>query len=311
MRVETPSRLHFGIMDLSRTFKREYGALGPTIEGGFTIEVQILEKERLSIKAEKRNERDIRKVYEDLKKELDISHGFEVKVEETIPRHVGLGSTTQLTLGTALAMSESSGYDLSTKELARLTGRCRYSAIGTYGFDRGGFIVEGGKKEKEEIPPLTFRGDIPEEWRFVTVSSEDMEGYDEKAEKPIMEDVTVEKGYAEKIAHHVLMGVIPAVRTNDIEEFGHHISKIQRLVGRSFSDYQGGIFHPSIEDIVERLEVLTYGAGQSSWGPSVYGITDREKVPDIKKEMEDWLKEKGGDFDLRVAKPDNSGARIY
>ena len=61
MRIETPSRLHLGIIDLSRKFVREYGALGLTIKGGFEIEVTRAEM-GLDIDASKRNEDEIKRI---------------------------------------------------------------------------------------------------------------------------------------------------------------------------------------------------------------------------------------------------------
>jgi beta-ribofuranosylaminobenzene 5'-phosphate synthase len=40
-----------------------------------------------------------------------------------------------------------------------------------------------------------------------------------------------------------------------------------------FAARQGGVFHPRAAPVVEALEALGVGArGQSSWGPTVYGI---------------------------------------
>ncbi len=40
-----------------------------------------------------------------------------------------------------------------------------------------------------------------------------------------------------------------------------------------FAARQGGVFHPRAAPLVEALEALGVGAvGQSSWGPTVYGI---------------------------------------
>ena len=48
-------------------------------------------------------------------------------------------------------------HQLDLKELTRLTGRGRRSAVGTYGFVQGGFLVETGKVPGESLAPLALR----------------------------------------------------------------------------------------------------------------------------------------------------------
>ncbi|MFO7990784.1 MAG: GHMP kinase, partial [Thermoplasmata archaeon] len=172
------------------------------------------------------------------------------------------------------------------------------------------FILEGGKENKEEVPPLIAHMDIPDSWRFVIVCPKDIHSFDEVEEKPIMESMKVDRKYPSMISHHIVMGVLPALVSTDIEGFGHHISKIQRLVGRSFAEPQGGIFHPIIADVIEKLEVLTYGAGQSSWGPTGYGITDIENAEDVKDEILGYLDDKELDSHVWIAEPENEGAHF-
>ena len=310
MIIKTPSRLHMGIIDLSREFIRSYGALGLTIKEGFTIEIQPREK-GLKIKASGRNAKEVQKVYNRLKEKLGINQGFHIHVEENIPRHVGLGSTTQLCLGTGLGMAKLSGIDIDPIKLADMIGRARFSAIGTYGFKHGGFILEGGKSNPMEIPPMLFREKIPKDWRFIIISAEEWEGFDEDEEQPIMEELEVDKKFPRKICHHIVMGMLPALKSKDIEDFGFHMTEIQRTVGESFSDFQKGIYHPAVGDIIKELKDHTYGVGQSSWGPTVYGLTDAEKAGQIKIKMKEWLTENGKKASIRIAEPENKGVRVF
>jgi len=309
MIIKTPSRLHMGIIDLSREFIRSYGALGLTIKNGFTIEVKKQEK-GLTINANEKNVEEVREVYNKLKQSLQFDTGFHVKVKEDIPRHVGLGSTTQLSLGTGMGMTQLSGHNVDPIKLASVLGRANYSAIGTYGFKYGGFILEGGKSAPIEIPPLLFRNSIPDDWRFIIIRVKYWEGFDEKEEQPIMEEVKVDKKFPQMISHHILMGILPALKKADIEDFGYHMTDIQEAVGKSFSEYQNGVFHPAVGEIIKELKEHTYGVGQSSWGPTIYGLTDVDHAGNVKKTMRRWLKENNKKASLRVAVPDNEGAKI-
>ncbi len=306
MKIKTPSRLHFGIIDLSREFKREYGALGVTLKRGYEIRIEESES-GIQIEGNERERTIIKDVYQKLKKEYDLLPGYEITIDERLPNHVGLGSTTQLTLGTSLGLLKLAQKNVTTLKMAKMLGRGRYSAIGTHGFEKGGFILEGGKAEKNEISPLTKRVTIPDDWRFLIVCPKKSKGYDEKEERPIMEELKIDKKYPEKICHNILMGILPALKEKDIKSFGEHLTEIQRLVGSSFSDYQEGIYHPDIEDIVDLMQEHTYGGGQSSWGPTAYGIVKKSDLKSIKDKI---LPQNDRDFRVWIGEPNNQGVSI-
>jgi predicted sugar kinase len=72
-------------------------------------------------------------------------------------------------------------------------------------------------------------------------------------------------------------GVGDALVERDLAEFGAALTELQRLVGDSFASVQGGTFHPRAAPLVGALLRLgAAGAGQSSWGPAVYGVFGRE-----------------------------------
>ncbi len=298
-----------GIIDLSRSFLREYGALGVMIDGGYRIEVKR-SGEGLKVKGIDKEIMEVKRVYKQLKKKYHFDSGFEVKVKRRVPRHIGLGSTTQLHLGTASSMLKISGIEVDPVEIASCVGRSRFSAIGTHGFYHGGLILEGGKSNPKDVPPMTARFPLPDGWRFLVVSPIDEKGFDEVEEKPIMENMVVPEHFPKEISHHLVMGVLPSVVCNDLKDFGHHVSQIQKLVGESFSEQQGGTFHPAAEDIIKHLDKITYGAGQSSWGPTAYGITDTENIDSVMKRMKKWLSKKGRKAHLWKAKPNKTGARF-
>ncbi len=307
MKIKTPSRLHFGIIDLSREFKRQYGAFGITLKNGYDIEIKATE-DGIKVDGSEREKKIAKKVYLKLKNKFDITCGFNIMVEDRIPDHIGLGSTTQFTLGTGYGMLKEIGEKISIIKLAKLLERGRFSAIGTYGFEKGGLILEGGKVKKKEISPLLKRTEVPSDWRFLIICPEQEKGYDEKEERPIMEELTVNKKYPEKICHNLLMGILPSLERNNIANFGEHLTRIQELVGESFSDYQKGKYHPVISDIVESLIDKTYGGGQSSWGPTAYGVVKEEDLDDLKAEVLQGKKEE--DYRIWIGEPNNEGVIV-
>ena len=75
----------------------------------------------------------------------------------------------------------------------------------------------------------------------------------------------------------MLTSLLPALVERDVEEFGAALTRVQQLVGDSFAAVQGGRFHPRSSGLVEALlDAGAAGAGQSSWGPAVYGIAGSE-----------------------------------
>jgi beta-RFAP synthase len=80
----------------------------------------------------------------------------------------------------------------------------------------------------------------------------------------------------ERVAHRVLMAILPAVVEGDLATFGAALSEIQTMTGRWFAPAQGGTFArgPSEELVHRMIDRGAAGVGQSSWGPAVYGIVE-------------------------------------
>ena len=99
------------------------------------------------------------------------------------------------------------------------------------------------------------------------------------------------------IAQLVLTSLLPALAEHDLAEFGAALTRLQRLVGEAFAPVQGGVFHPQAAALVDALLAGgAAGAGQSSWGPAVYGIVGdeaagRELVAHMERE---WPARRGG-----------------
>jgi len=76
----------------------------------------------------------------------------------------------------------------------------------------------------------------------------------------------------------VLLRVMPALAEQDIASFGEGIGEIQRTVGDYFAAAQGGRFSsPGVAEVLAWLEANgVAGVGQSSWGPTGFGIVGSE-----------------------------------
>ena len=92
-------------------------------------------------------------------------------------------------------------------------------------------------------------------------------------------------------------------------EFGAALTRIQQRVGDAFAAEQGGRFHPRSGPLVEALlRCGAAGAGQSSWGPAVYGVVGSEAAGrELVRGMEKVV---GGDGSVEQVVFDNHGARV-
>ena len=82
----------------------------------------------------------------------------------------------------------------------------------------------------------------------------------------------------ERVAHLVLMQLLPALVEGDLASFGAALTEVQRVTGAWFASQQGGVFAPGPSAaLVRRMaEWGAAGVGQSSWGPAVYGLVGSE-----------------------------------
>ena len=318
--VKTTARLHLGLIDMNRELSRVFGGLGVSINYP-NIVLEASRCENMKIIGERK--KLVKKYVHRFLKKYEIKRNFCLNVRSVIPEHFGLGSGTQLALAVAKALAKIYNINSSIQELSLAMGRAKRTGVGTAIFDQGGFVVDGGKKIDNEnwkiskLSPLIFRRDVPEDWRFLVVIPNITKGLVTKGlanteesfafqEVPIMpsEDVGI-------ICRLILMKLLPSLIEDNIKNFGEAITKIQIMVGKNFSKVQGGTFSSTIvEDGVNYLiESGAYGAGQSSWGPTFYGVTTDSKAQNLKNKMIKFLEKKTGGT-VFIAKPNNKGAFI-
>jgi beta-RFAP synthase len=273
--VETAARLHFGVLDLRGARGRWFGGIGaaapaPTLlvsaRRDATLTADGVDADRAAAFA---------------RRFLAHHHcdgGARVSIHRSLPAHAGLGSGTQLGLAVARALAELHGLPTHTAALASAVGRARRSAIGTWTFDGGGLVVEGGRRpDGDGVGPLIVRRLFPPTWRCVVAVPREraaISGADEAtAFASLLPPPDAE---VEHVAHLVLMALLPALVDGDLPAFGSALTQIQMTTGRWFERVQGGAFRSGpTEHLVRRLaELGAVGVGQSSWGPTVYGIVD-------------------------------------
>ena len=265
------------MLDLRGSLGRRFGGIGAGIfDPSLSIEVE--RADAIMVEGEEAN-----RAAEFAARYLSsqgIRGGVRIVIRHAIPSHSGLGSGTQLALSVARGIAELYDLDADTGVLAAAVGRARRSAIGTWLFDGGGLIVEGGRREGgDHIAPLLARIAFPASWRCILVIPESSEGVSGESEAhAFLELPQPPLRQVEHLSHLVVMSLLPALVDGDLRAFGSAITEIQQINGSWFAPAQGGPFAsgPSTE-LIEKLGVWgAAGVGQSSWGPAVYGIVDGE-----------------------------------
>ena len=273
--VEAGARLHFGVLDLRGALGRRFGGLGAAVPAP-------------SLLLEARPAAEVTATGPDAGRTAEFARRFlahhrlgagaALTVHRAIPAHSGLGSGTQLGLSVARALAELYDCPADPPSLARAVGRGVRSAIGTWTFALGGFIVEGGRRTgRDSVAPLLAWFDVPRDWRCVIAIPPGTPGLSGDAEAAAFDALPPPpEREVERVAHLVLMQLLPSLAEADLAGFGAALSEIQRITGAWFAPSQGGVFAPGLSQELIRLMSgwRVPGVGQSSWGPAVYGVVE-------------------------------------
>ena len=317
-RVRAGGRLHFGFRNLSTSRDRLFGAIGVAIDVPRTV-----------VSAERSSAVDcpdpsaapaVRRAVE----HLGVP-GAAVRVEEALPRHVGLGSGTQLALAAYAAIARAYGRDPDPREAAPALDRGRRSGVGVAAFERGGFVMDAGHPTSRvpaggaptgewSVPAIEARRGLPTDWRFLLVLPEASRGRSGGPEDASMRAVaaSADPGHAEEIGRLVRDRLLPAIEDGDVATFGRAVGEIGHLNGRWYAAEQGGIHRSPADAVVQALadHPAVFGADQSSWGPAVYGVTDATREVAAREAGRAALDAAGHCGTVLVARPRNDGARI-
>jgi beta-RFAP synthase len=301
--VEAPARLHLGMLDVVGGEARRFGGLGVGVERPCTVveasaaadwDVDGPDAERALAVAQR----------------CGYADGARIRVLEAIPPHVGLGSGTKLALAVTAALASLAGDAPEPAQIARAAGRGARSAVGLWTFALGGLVVEGGVRPgADRAAPLLARHAMPEEWRCVLAIPSAEPGLSGAAEEEAFAKLRPPAELSALIAQLVLTSLLPALAEADLGEFGEAVTRLQRLVGEAFAPVQGGIYHPRAAALVDALlRGGAAGAGQSSWGPAVYGFVAGEAAGRaLAAHMEAEL---AGGGRVEVVRFDNAGAKV-
>lgn len=319
--VTAPSRIHLGLIDMNGASGRVDGGVGITLkEPGILLEVK--RGDGIEIHGGDDDCRHtVRRAAEMMHEAMCIPACAEITLRRTYPRHVGLGSGTQLALATASAIAELHGQNVPAGRLARIVGRGGTSGIGTAAFEHGGFIVDGGHTfgthgEKTDFSPssasqglspapVTVQHPFPEDWRILLAIPDLPPGASATKEVDIFRThcpVPLEEVRA--LSHEILMRMFPALVERDLDAFGTAINHLQDL---GFKRVELSLQPPAVHDLLDVMRNAgAAGAGMSSFGPALYAVGDTG-MREVESAVSSFLAEMGGGETL-ITTANNAGA---
>src|SRR5271157_349751 len=310
--ITTPWRVHCTLIDLNGQLGRIDGGFGVTLDhpsmvleardGGSGLNLEGPE-DQLPVMHELADR--IGAKYPDLQQDITLS------LTESFPAHVGLGSKTQLALAmvTALLHAKNAPEEIQMEYRAQLVERGGTSGVGCNAFERGGFILDGGhtcgpgaekttflpsSASKACMGPLLARFNVPGDWRFVLITPNVRPGAHDQEEVSIFQrfcPIPLEEVQA--VSHLILMQVLPGVACGDVDSFGRGVTAIQKY---GFKKVEVSLQADVVQQLIPFLvEQGASGAGMSSFGPTVYAVTDSNKVAEVlAKAGEEFIAEVGG-----------------
>jgi beta-ribofuranosylaminobenzene 5'-phosphate synthase len=283
--IHSTARLHMGFFDLHGGLGRKFGSIGLSLTAP-SIELSATRADELLVTglASDRAERIAKKIIT----ELNLSSAVNLDVKQNIPGHAGLGSGTQFALAIGTAISKLYGLNLTTPQIAELTGRGDRSGIGIAAFDLGGLLIDGGRVSNHlqslanhKVPPLLARYDFPEAWRILLILDNKQAGIHGEEELAAFKTLPV---FPENLAAHlcrsVLMQGMPAIVERDLTAFGRCIRELQMHVGDYFALAQGGRYaSQQVSAVLQHLEKSGVACfGQSSWGPTGFAVFENSEL---------------------------------
>jgi len=312
--ITTPSRLHFSLIDLNGEIGRIDGGFGVSLQNpNFKIYIEKLDRNTQILTKNLEDYEEILRTLNIIKEKFNIKNNYKIFIKNEIPKHIGFGSTTQLTLGVASGILKMEGIFMPVYDIATIVKRGGTSGIGVKAFESGGFIVDAGHtfgkdKEKDSFlpssasnakpPKILFRQDFPDEWIFVCAIPEKEKIYGKKEVEIFKKYCPINRNDVERLCHLLLMKILPSLIEKDIENFGSGLNEIQNIGFKKIEVEISGM-----RNLINELSKISYGAGLSSFGPCVYALTKGEKHA---KEVADYLNEKG--IKNFICMPNNKGA---
>ena len=312
--IETGARLHFGLLSHRPQTGRHFGGAGLMIDSpGVKLHASPGSRDEVigpSFLIER-----VQNIIATYRERAGTKQppSCRVEIEDFIPPHQGLGSGTQLALavGKALSLCADEG-NLPATEIARRVNRGARSALGIYGFEQGGFLIDGGKQERDQIGTLVSRTPFPADWRILLVTPPTTAGLSGTDEQSAFHRLAgMPEAATNRLCRLLVMELLPAIVEHKYSEAAEAIYQFGQEVGGYFEPVQGGRFASrQMAELAGSLRSRGIpGVGQSSWGPTMFALQESQTAAEtlageLQKESQ-W-----SDCKIQISRPRNQGAHF-
>lgn len=315
--IQTGARLHFGLLAHRPPSGRHFGGVGLMIDSpGVHLSARLAPRDEVIAPPSIKDR--VEKIIEKYRQQTigdNSSSTCKVEVHHAVPAHQGLGSGTQLALAVGQAIAQLEGEpanDIDIFDLAARVGRGKRSALGTYGFFFGGFLIDGGKKDLEDIGTLSARQHFPFDWRVVLVTPPHEAGLSGVEERAAFQHLSgMPESMTNRLCRIVLMDLLPALMESDFPGVSESLYEYGQQVGEYFEPVQGGRFASrQMQQLAKTLRERGHlGVGQSSWGPTMFVLAESQESAELLvHELKDDPACAGCAFHIAAAM--NQGAKI-
>ena len=311
--VSAPSRLHFGLLDMTGLGSRIYGGAGVAIRQPNT-EVELVKgKNKIDGAINKEQVRAI----SSLLARLDLpQNDCNIYVRQVPPAHQGFGSKTALLLAIAYGANRLYSLGYNRKRLIAATGRGGASGIGCWSFFFGGVIVDAGRPRNDvsEILPssatypatpslMISRHRFPKTWRIALLPAAgnrmvgDLERMFFRKYTPIP---PIDSLKAIALMHQ---DIIPSLLSGDLAAFSLAL-RLFNSIGFKRLELAGQ--SQAVTHCLTLLWESRIAAGMSSMGPLIYCVFDSDKDAARISEIAQRC-----NISAQFVTPDNHGACIH
>jgi beta-ribofuranosylaminobenzene 5'-phosphate synthase len=316
--IQTPSRLHLTLTDLTGSSGRVDGGVGISLDEPNIL----LEAERSGdIRAFGENADRVISAAKAVQEHLGIG-GAHFFIRGGYRMHVGLGGGTQLGIAAGRALCQLYDRPLSVREIARIISRGGTSGIGTAAFERGGFLIDGGHsfgpgKDKMSFSPssasrgvrpapVIARHDFPADWKIILALPEIAAGAHGAREVDIFRQYCpLPAAEVHELCYQILVRMMPSIVEGNLDDFGAAVNRVQEI---GFKRIEVMLQHPVVHKLMAAMrDAGAACSGLSSFGPTVYAITDTAGR-DIEAAARQIMSETGGEVLFTRAR--NEGARV-
>lgn len=309
--VRTGSRLHWGLFSEPWEGGRRHRGIGMMIQQPHCCVrlIQTGDEKRLQLTGFEK-EPGLQSLIANLQNRLagNAVCGT-LELVSSIPRHVGLGSGTQLALAVTSLLCPQAEQADQKQQMTELAGRAKRSSIGAHGFFAGGGFVDLGKQPNQATIELAgvHRFELPEQWRFLLITPSMELGYSGQQEVDVFQSLDPmsesQARQAAAIAEQLPQQVV------HFQQFGQSLTEFGQLVGEVFARLQGGVYRwPQAETLRKQLHTIgVQGFGQSSWGPMVVALCKNE---DHAQKAFELVRNFDPQLQQLITRPMNSGAEF-